>query len=250
MKSTSTYPYLSKDTTTLIKAVAILLIIIGHNHLICPNEPEPGMRYRFLYLFHVMVFFILPFFYRPKDRQESLKDQTITIIVRMLVPFVFVYTFCFIVSGLFKGIPFDASTFFRGFFHIGLSVGDGCGFQFPWFLPAFMCFSLIRVFSERYKWLQMLCLTLGLSMYFYYPATQPMEIHYAVKAYFIGFLTFSCYKMWHKQFLHFGSIAFLICTALFFTCVNSGDKFFAIVILMPIMAFCAIAVTPPPIYKY
>lgn len=249
MQTTSTYPYISKGTTTLIKAVAILLIIIGHNHLICPNEP-PSMRYSFLYLFHVKVFFILPFFYRPKVKQESLKKQAVTIIVRMMVPFALIYTFCFFVSGIIKGNSFDAILYLQGFFQCGKSVGEGCGFQFPWFLPAFMTISLIRLFSEKYKWLQMTCLTIGLSMFFYNLPIQPFEVHMAFKMYFIGFLSFACYKMWGKTFLHFGTIVFLFFTVLFFTNLNSGsgDAFYNIVIMMPIAGFCVLALTPP-IYK-
>lgn len=57
---------LSKDTTTAMKGLLILLIVIGHNHEIAP---ENSFLMSWLYSFHVLIFFILPFFYIKEKKR-------------------------------------------------------------------------------------------------------------------------------------------------------------------------------------
>ena len=51
--------YIDRDTSSVIKGVLIILIVIGHNKVLCSTDNK-GADY--LYLFHVICFFILPFF--------------------------------------------------------------------------------------------------------------------------------------------------------------------------------------------
>ena len=55
--------YIDRDTSSVIKGVLIILIVIGHNKVLCSTDNK-GADY--LYLFHVICFFILPFFYDIK----------------------------------------------------------------------------------------------------------------------------------------------------------------------------------------
>lgn len=50
--------YIDRDTSSVIKGVLIILIVMGHNKVLCSTDNK-GADY--LYLFHVICFFILPF---------------------------------------------------------------------------------------------------------------------------------------------------------------------------------------------
>ena len=56
--------YIDRDTSSVIKGVLIILIVMGHNKVLCSTDNK-GADY--LYLFHVICFFILPFFYDTKN---------------------------------------------------------------------------------------------------------------------------------------------------------------------------------------
>ena len=54
--------YLTRDESNIIKGILILLIVLGHNHFLMDGE---YVRLQIqLYKFHVIEFFILPFFYK------------------------------------------------------------------------------------------------------------------------------------------------------------------------------------------
>ena len=56
--------YLTRDESNIIKGILILLIVLGHNHFLMDGE---YVRLQIqLYKFHVIEFFILPFFYKMK----------------------------------------------------------------------------------------------------------------------------------------------------------------------------------------
>ena len=55
--------YIDRNQSETIKGILILLIVFGHNHVLCPNTEIGGMM-DYLYLFHIAGFFILPFFYK------------------------------------------------------------------------------------------------------------------------------------------------------------------------------------------
>lgn len=66
--------YLTRDESNIIKGILILLIVLGHNHFLMDGE---YVRLQIqLYKFHVIEFFILPFFYKMKadTSWEHLRD--------------------------------------------------------------------------------------------------------------------------------------------------------------------------------
>ena len=59
--------YLVKEQTTIIKGILILFVIIGHNNILLPvNTPI----WNWIYSFHRACFFILPFFYEWKKKEN------------------------------------------------------------------------------------------------------------------------------------------------------------------------------------
>jgi fucose 4-O-acetylase-like acetyltransferase len=75
-----------------IKAILILLIILSHNHYIAP---EGGLLYRFLYKFHVICFFILPFYYDKKKKFNF--RNNINIFIKCYIPYFFFFVLCMLV---------------------------------------------------------------------------------------------------------------------------------------------------------
>lgn len=86
--------YLTRDESNIIKGILILLIVLGHNHFLMDGE---YVRLQIqLYKFHVIEFFILPFFYKMKadTSWEHLRD----IIVRNWVPYLWILSACYLTS--------------------------------------------------------------------------------------------------------------------------------------------------------
>ena len=76
--------YIDRNQSETIKGILILLIVFGHNHVLCPNTEIGGMM-DYLYLFHIAGFFILPFFY--KTNKTISIEHIKSLVVRNYVPF-------------------------------------------------------------------------------------------------------------------------------------------------------------------
>ena len=64
--------YLTRDESNIIKGILILLIVLGHNHFLMDGE---YVRLQIqLYKFHVIEFFILPFFYKMKPERYHCQE--------------------------------------------------------------------------------------------------------------------------------------------------------------------------------
>lgn len=59
--------FIPQAQSNIIKAISILLIILGHNHILAPQDKNT-LLFNFLYSFHVSIFFILPFFYNKTTK--------------------------------------------------------------------------------------------------------------------------------------------------------------------------------------
>ena len=139
-----------KDSDTL-KGFFILLIIIGHNHILCPIN---GMVMTYLYRFHVIAFFILPFFYinyQGKLKFKNIRDY----FVRNYIPYLLFFIFSFLVFHLaIKKDGLDIDLFLKGFLSGAQPVlKEATGFYFLWFLPAFFAVTLIRMLFDNAHWL-------------------------------------------------------------------------------------------------
>lgn len=121
-----------------MKGLLILLIILGHNSILTQNIS--GL-YDYLYSFHVLIFFILPWFYITKFSWNST--------IKRSTKLWFWYLAFFVVQVLFYNLLFD-TTFSLGetlkaFFLGGHTLLKGVtGYMYLWFIPAFFFSMLVR----------------------------------------------------------------------------------------------------------
>lgn len=155
--------YVNRESSEVIKGILICLIVLGHNHILCPNTVSGGMM-DFLYQFHVGGFFVLPFFYQ---RNISVSWETIcNIIIRCWIPYLWVCILCWLTFSLYQ------HTFDFGWRHV-MAFFNGTptpvlhyfGFIFPWFLPTYCSLSILLLLAWNNKWLYYLFIILGLGTF-------------------------------------------------------------------------------------
>lgn len=141
--------YLSKDSSDAVKGLLIILIVFGHNHVLAPNTENGGLM-SYLYHFHVVSFFILPFFYQKSSVFDLRK--ILDIIIRCFVPYFWTCLLCWLVFSVFN------HTYLFGVEHVIAFINgtqtplNKCfGFIFPWFLPAFCSFSILLLIVRRWS---------------------------------------------------------------------------------------------------
>ena len=142
--------YISKDNSAAIKGILTILIIIGHNHIVAP-QTSPLMAY--LYTFHVVCFFILPWLY---DNKKELTTKTIgNIIYRNWIPYIIFFVFSLGVFTVLEGKHPDMSGLLSAFI-IGSQklLKQNVGVLFLWFLPTFCTFSILKTTSDNNKWIK------------------------------------------------------------------------------------------------
>jgi hypothetical protein len=141
---------LSVEQSNALKGVAILCVILGHNHILAPVS---GMLFGWLYSFHLVIFFILPFFY---NKSIVLTSKVVkSTFVKNYIPFVlfFILHYClFVILIEKKGVNFSdiAYALFNGSSRV---LKETSGFVFLWFLPAYFSFSLVRMLSSKNKFI-------------------------------------------------------------------------------------------------
>lgn len=139
----------------------MILIILGHNHLLMDN-PDMGadnphfLHQRILYLFHVYPFFYLPFIYGHKEvtsLSEYIRNVFKKTCMKLLVPYLIFYVICTSISLYINKIQHVSVSDFV----IGTITGSqfviqkGCGFSYLWFLPSFIYLITIRDFYYSYS---------------------------------------------------------------------------------------------------
>lgn len=130
---------ISRDTSDIMKGILALLIILGHNSILTHNIA--GL-YDYLYSFHVLIFFILPWFY-------TAEPPTIAKIAKRSGKIWFWYISFFILQVVFYNLLFK-TTFvpletIKAFFLGGHTLLKGVtGYMYLWFMPAFFFTMLIR----------------------------------------------------------------------------------------------------------
>lgn len=154
------HSYISIKESAVIKGFLMILIILGHNHLLMDN-PDTGavnphfLHQRILYLFHVYPFFYLPFIYGHKEvssLSEYIRNVLKKTCVRLLVPYLIFYVICTSISLYISKIQHVSISYFV----IGTITGNqfviqkGCGFSYLWFLPSFLYIITIRDFYYTY----------------------------------------------------------------------------------------------------
>ena len=218
--------YLGRDYSDAIKGILIVFIVIGHNHILCPNTETGGIM-QYLYTFHVVGFFILPFFYDKKT--DVTWRGVLQTIARCWIPYFWICLLCFVVMCITKH-QFDfgwgqVSAFFNG---TQSPIRKNFGFIFPWFLPTFCSFSIMLSFARRYRWLYILLLVLGLCTLFmtweqFYSLknTIPFGGGLAVSYFGIGVIAFELnrYSRWIK---YMGAVAFALLSVSWWMNVSIG----------------------------
>ena len=133
---------LSREESTAIKGLLIILIVLGHNKFFTTlTEPIQAMGY--LYNFHIQSFFILPFLYGSKKLTWRRIGNSA---IKLLWPYILVSTLLYLGYYVyFSGHSFHLAELFRLW-----GVGNGpllmkfCGIQILWFLPAMFALTIIK----------------------------------------------------------------------------------------------------------
>lgn len=229
---------LSKDTTTAMKGLLILLIVIGHNHEIAP---ENSSLMSWLYSFHVLIFFILPFFYIKEEKKDSW-SYILTLIVRNWVPYFFTALVALGSAAFFKGsLCMGWDTLFAFLNGSTSLTGGTLGAIFLWFLPTFCSFSIFILLANQYRWLKvilfvtgLLCWGLSWSQFEWLKIHSLFGIPMAIKCYSLGLLAWLIVRK--KWTVIVGSILFVIVSILHFSQIVVSY----ISIIWPISAFCCL----------
>jgi fucose 4-O-acetylase-like acetyltransferase len=185
--------YVSFSESDAIKGILILLIILGHNHYLAPKR-EP--LFNFLYLFHVICFFILPFFY---NKLKELSFNNIRdIIVRCYIPYFFFFILCTFIYVLtsYDNEIFDfgkvCSSLYAFFNGSEVLLKENAGFNFVWFLPAFCSFSILKIcFDHSNKTVKLIIVLVSCVLVFYKEFTKDYLFPYIPFAIVQGFYFFA-----------------------------------------------------------
>lgn len=224
-----TIDFINIQQSNSIKAIIMLLIVLGHNHILAPNN-ESSHLFGYLYRFHVSIFFILPFFY---DRYDSLCKEAINkIIVRNIIPYVLFFLLCYLLYHfIIIKDGFNPKEFLFGLVNApGYNVKNTSGFVFLWFLPVFMLMSLCKLFANRYKWLMILFFFTGFIICVSWDAYVFMwkAPFYILKALFYYSMGMSAYILSKnvKYINYLGIISFIVLTILYWTDIYYAQYFY------------------------
>lgn len=228
---------ISRDESTAIKGLLIMLIILGHNHILAPYGSS---LFIYLYSFHLMCFFILPWFYYSKHNTISW-DYVIAILRRNYVPYTFFFWFCFALFVL-KERTLDINWIqtFKGYFISSpLNLRLSVGFIFLWFLPSFASFSVLKLLCKVSTPLKLLLLIgsfciifLPWNMQEWLKNNLPFGLFFAAKFLFLGWITVRCLT-YVPYARYVGGIVFVIISILHFMGIKQG----LIMQFLPIFAF-------------
>ena len=186
--------YIDRDTSSVIKGVLIILIVMGHNKVLCSTDNK-GADY--LYLFHVICFFILPFFYDTK--KEITVKRLCDIVVRNWIPYFWICIGCYVISSVANHeFNWDWSHVWAFVNGTQTPLLKNFGFIFPWFLPTYCSFYILYLFTNKYKHFYRLLTVLSLitwsfswSQFHYFKGIIPFGIGLAI--YYFGFGVLSFY---------------------------------------------------------
>lgn len=226
MRQSNNEVFLNREYSDTIKGILIILIVIGHNHVLCPNTEAGGIM-EYLYMFHVAGFFILPFFYDTWTNVTL--DGISKTIIRCWVPYFWICVLCFMVLCTMKH-QFDFSrehiyAFFQG---TQTPIRKYFGFVFPWFLPTYCSFYILLLFARKYRWLYVLLFLLSIGTFFmtwnqfyYFKNTIPLGIGLALTYFSIGVIAFELnrYSMYMK---YIGIVVFIILSACWWMEISTG----------------------------
>ena len=198
--------YIDRNQSETIKGILILLIVFGHNHVLCPNTEIGGMM-DYLYLFHIAGFFILPFFY--KTNKTISIEHIKSLVVRNYVPYFLICLICWLCFSIVsKNFHFGLDVVLSIFMGTQTHLSSAVGFVFPWFLPTYCSFSIILACVRNNNW-KMILLTLfsiwiwtwDWGTFYVFKSSIPLGLGLAVSYFGLGYLTFYIHKFWNKSYL-------------------------------------------------
>ena len=89
---------LKRDLSVGWKGILILLIVLGHNSILCKPSIEADHFYicrSWLYTFHVWAFFVLPFLYGCKELNlVDIVKHAKRNFIKLLVPYLWISVLC------------------------------------------------------------------------------------------------------------------------------------------------------------
>lgn len=142
--------YIDRTSSNIVKGICICLIVLGHNYVL--TDTISGL-FNYLYSFHVFIFFILPCFYKYKHITfTKILNRSLKLLIWYFLFFVLlviVYHFLYEVKFSWYG---TVISFFKG----GHNALDSVtGYQYLWFLPAFivtmLIYDLYNTINRNYK---------------------------------------------------------------------------------------------------
>ena len=231
-----TTSYLSFDQSNAIKGFLIILIILGHNHILAP---QGGKLFVYLYKFHIYGFFILPFMYN-KSKFFNLKNS-INIIIKNWIPYLVFFLLCYSIYHfvvLKNGFNFKEFTY--GFINGSASATkQSAGFIFLWFMPAFAAMTiLMSLFYNTNNYWTFLIPLVGIVLYFLPKFTFSILFPIIPFAISQGFYYF-CFGFFSKLLLdripkveYFGAVLFVFISLLYWF-VDLGNTYY----LFPVSGF-------------
>lgn len=142
---------ISKDASTAIKGLLMLLVILGHTRMLT-TVFETGQRtflWHWLYSFHVFVFMILPFIYGytqiGEEPVKRLKNDVKHNLIKFGVPYCWFFAFSALVYVTVGRGDFNARGMLYAFFFGNQPLMDKyIGFNFVWFLPAMVALTMVK----------------------------------------------------------------------------------------------------------
>lgn len=236
-KKTNKSTAISREESTAIKGLLIMMIVLGHNHVLAPSN---SLLFSYLYSFHLMCFFILPWFYFSQHKAICM-DHIFSILRRNYVPYSIFFLICltlFIIKE--KSLNIDWIQTTKGYC-IGspLNLRLSVGFIFLWFLPSFASFSILKIFCNTSAPLKYLLLTLSCSIIFlpwniqeWLKNSLPFGLFFATKFLCLGWITIKC-MMYVPHAQYVGGISFVIISIFYFMGIR--NEF--IMQIFPIFAF-------------
>ena len=249
---------ISRDASDSIKGLLIILVVLGHNSILCQKWDgdqiiEPYFYWQLLYTFHVYCFFILPFLYNKNTYQiGNLKKYAI----RFLYPYLWICLICFITYAFILG------NFSKNWSDVIWAIisgdektlGENIGFNFPWFLPAmFMLLILKDIYYSINKYIKIILLSISLLLWI---AALLLDIKFSTISLYVPLSLVPAFRLlpicilttWLIYRINFTNksriffvIIFTILTIIFYLFLHYGARYRLIFyFIMPITAFLLI----------
>ena len=218
--------YLNREYSDTIKGLLIILIVIGHNHVLCPNTESGGIM-QYLYLFHVAGFFILPFFYNI--RVDITWNSISKMLIRCWIRYFWICILCFVATCIMRHqFDFGWGNVCAFFYGTQSPIRKYFGFIFPWFLPTYCSLSIMLSFARKYRWLYILIFVGGLCTFFMtweqfylFKNNVPFGFGLALSYFGTGAIAFELnrYSYWAK---YIGAIMFIALSVCWWMNVSVG----------------------------